>query len=319
MNATSFILQKLKSLKKDASSDNQVGKALVDKIQQIVLSKKFRKYSANETLVKTIHNAINQAVENQTPVQFLFPQGAYKLWRLPESPNVDWADLFFVMHIAKPLCEICAIHKPGVVFDFLVDDLIIVKMNNVPLAHIESYIKSLWGLIDFVKKFLPDNFDFKITGVSKLFDSEEQYWERVYKNLETTPLPELTDSQAAMIEMNVKLSSEHSKDTKWREKIMQLHNAHMAAKREPGYHLGRDDKILLFTTPLPSGAYVSIGTTKNSVAKHWCGVGALGKKDGDFEMTILPPSKIPANFETKWENVAVPGLDGDNFKKIRIL
>jgi hypothetical protein len=319
MNATDFILQKLNALHKTPAANDLPDNVLIARIQQIVLSKKFRKYHANEELISTVHDAIVQSVKTKTPVQFLFPQGGYKLWRLEEAPYADFAELFFLMHVAKPLAEICALYKPGVVFDILFDDLILEKMNNLPLSDIRAYIHSFEKTARFLKTFLPDNFNFKITGISTLFDSEEHFWDRVNKNLENRPLPEITDRQKEMIEMNIKLRPEQADDPKWREKVKQLMDAYMATKREPGYHVNRQDKVLLFTAPLPSGTYVSIGTTKNSIAKHWCGVGALTKKDDAFEMTVLPPSRIPAESETVWEKVSLPGLDSDNFKRIRIL
>jgi hypothetical protein len=319
MSATDFILQNLNALKRAPAADSLTGEALVDEIQRIIFSKKFRKWAASEQLAATVRGAISLAVKAQTPIKFLFPQGAYKLWRLDGSPNADWAELFFIMHIAKPLSQICSIYRPGVEFDLLLDDIIIAEMNNLPRSDIQDYIDSLHRLFDFMKAYLPANFTFKTTPVSKLFDTEEQYWASVKENAAATVQPTLTEEQKAMVELNVKPAPGYDEDPLWREKIMHLHDAHMKTKRERGYHLGRDDKVLVFSMPLPSGAYLSVGTTKNSVAKHWCGVGALLKKDDGFEMIILPPSRIPADSDTTWESVAIPGLAGPNFQKIRVL
>ncbi|MCL2439566.1 MAG: hypothetical protein FWD15_03580 [Alphaproteobacteria bacterium] len=322
MSATDFLMQSLTALKKEPVEHNLPPEELIEKIFRIIVSKKFRKYSAKPELYATIKSAVSLALKNQTPLPFLFPQGAYKLWRLAETPRADWGELFFLMHVAKPLCEICALHKPGVEFDVLLDDIIVERMNNIPLADMQAYIDSYKATAKFLKRFLPDNFNIKFTGVSQLYESEAAYWAAVEKNLKEIPMPTLDDYWRQVIELNYKPTPATAADPLWREKSKQIHDAHMTAKRAPGYHLDRDDKVLFFAQPIANPAYLSVGTTKNSIARHWCGVGVLKRRGDSFEMTNLPPSRIPPATETVWEevNLPPPALSAEpNFKRIRII
>lgn len=131
-------------------------------------------------------------------------------------------------------------------------------------------------------------------------------------------LPEINDAQKAMVELNTKPTDAQLKDPKWREKVYHLHNAYLATKAGTGYHKGRPEKILVFTQPLPSGATISVGTTKSSIMKFWVGVGVLQPKGDSYNQIILSPSQLEKAKFT-FEEVDFDGLHGKNFKRIRIL
>jgi len=61
---------------------------------------------------------------------------------LPESPEVDWAEVFSLIYYTKWVKQILAIYKPGVWFDFYSDDVILEIMDNVPKEDTERYISS---------------------------------------------------------------------------------------------------------------------------------------------------------------------------------
>ncbi|OGL32404.1 hypothetical protein A3E76_02565 [Candidatus Saccharibacteria bacterium RIFCSPHIGHO2_12_FULL_44_22] len=325
MTAQDYIQLKLNELKKPVSlerpGDND---QLIEAIFKALMSKKFRKYSANEDLQKHVRNAIRINVEKNEPINVTFLQGAYKLWRLEETPEADWAELFSLMYYSNWVKPVCEIYQPGVWFDFFVDDLIVPKLDNVDLADIEAYIRSYQTLVDFLKPYQPSNLKMTITTVGSKFSSPEAFNESLQRNVEKltaeTPggLPELTESQRAMVELNTKPTDEQLKDPKWREKVYHLHNAYMATKAEPGYHKGRPEKIMAFTQPLPSGTTISVGTTKDSVMKFWVGVGVLKPSDDSFRQIILSPGQLKeTRFE--FEDVRIEGLEGKNFKKVRVL
>lgn len=324
MTAQDYIQSKLEELRQpDLISVPKNNDEIERAIFKALMSKKFRKYSANEDLQKYIKNAIHLNVEKNEPINITFLHGAYKLWRLQESPEADWAELFSLMYYTKWVKPICEIYKPGVWFDFFVDDIIISKLDNVDVSDIHAYIKSYQGVIDFLKKYQPSNLRMTITPVSSQFASEDAFYESVQKNLEKLTadlpggLPELSDSQKTMVELNVKVTDEQLKDPKWREKVYRLHNAYMMTKSEPGYHKNRPEKILAFNQPLPSGTTISVGSTKDSIMKFWIGVGVL-KKTGDTYRQIIYSSNQLNSGVFDFEDIDIEGLSGKNFRKIRI-
>ena len=97
-----------------------------------------------------------------------------------------------------------------------------------------------------------------------------------------------------------------------------MHDAYITmTKRETGYTF-RPDKILAFTQPLPSGNFLAVGSTKDSIAKFWTGVGALKPKDDSFRQIILSPKQLQ-NAKFDIQDITISGLRGKNFAKIRLL
>lgn len=101
-------------------------------------------------------------------------------------------------------------------------------------------------------------------------------------------------------------------------KIYRKHNAYLKIKGETGYHKDRQDKILVFSQPLPSGTAVSLGTTKSSIAKFWVGVGALKVSGNSYKEIILSPKQLK-NANYAWQDIYIDGLEGQNFQKIRVV
>lgn len=325
MTAQDYILTKLEELKKPLNiSLPQDIDGLIEVIFKYVMSKKFRKYAANEDLRVHIRNAIKINVEKNEPINITFLHGAYKLWRFEEAPEADWAELFSLMHYSNWVKPICEIYKPGVWFDFFVDDLIITRMNNIPKEDVDVYISSYQNVINFLTNYQPRNLKMTVTPLCGQFASEEEFDESLQRNYAKIAegdfggLPTLGDSQKATIELNVKLTEKQLQDPKWREKVFHLFKAYLLTKTELGYHKGHPEKILAFTQPLASGTAISVGSTRSSVVKFWVGVGVLRPKDDGYSQIILSPNQLE-NVKFIVESVSIKGLKGKNFNSIRVI
>lgn len=315
MTAEQYIQSELEKLK--TPLDLRPEADLEAQIVRLLLSKKFRKYSANDALIQHIKDVVHNSVSNNQPINLTFLHGAYKLWRLDESPEADWAELFALMYYTKYVKPICEIYEPGIWFDFFVDDWIVEIMDNISSEEIDAYIESYQKTIDFLKAYQPTNLKMTTTRVSSCFASRDEFDKKLAEKLSTLPLPELSESAAKTVELNVRQTETTTLDPLWREKIFQLHNAYLGIKSEAGYHKNRPDKILVFNQPLPSGTTISLGTTKSSIAKFWVSVGALRPSNGSYKMVVLSPSQLEsANYD--WQDVNV-GIEGKNFSKIRTL
>lgn len=323
MTAKEYIEKKLAELKSGtkAAADLKSTKDLADFIFKTVMSKKFRKFSVSPDFLPHIHGAIENSIENNQPIKLVFPFGGYKLWRLEETPEADWAELFTLMYYAAWLKPIADVYKPGVWFDFSSDDMIVERLNNIPKSDTESYAKSFNEIINFLKNYLPENIEFTLTPVSLLYAPEE--FEKDLKDSiaimqkELGGLPVLDEHAKSMVELNVKLKPGQDSDPLWREKTELLHQAYYIVSRRRPYNRAKD-KIPVFCIRTKAGNYLSVGTTKTSVAKFWVGVGALKKKDNEFKEYILSPSQLKSSSFTK-EKISIKGLEAKNFKSIRII
>ena len=324
MTAQDFIQSELKAL------PVKLGLGLLDdkdellkEITRLTLSKKFRKYSVSQDPMEHIKASIEANVKLGEPIKFTLPFGAYKLWRLQQSPEADWAELFSMMYFTQWLKPICEIYEPGVWFDFFSDDVIIPRMNNILKEDLVTYKGSFEALLKFIKPYQPDNMQMTLTRVIDQYDSQQAF-EKDYENqlaqLKSSlkdGLPELSDQEKAMIEFNVKATPAQLKDPKWREKVMLIHNSYAAVGgRRPHYRPIEQRKIMVVCTPL--WGMLCVGSTKASTVKFWVGAGVLKKQDETFRPLIMSPSQLE---KSKYEiqQIDIKGLSSKNFDSIAVL
>lgn len=309
-------LQKLSQIK-----NKFVEQSINKDIFEVIKAKKFRRYFASDTLLKNIEEAINYNVAKKSPINFTFLQGSYKLWRLKESPKVDWAEFFALIHYSTLVKPILAMYEPGVVFDFYVDDLIMERISNYTRDEILSYHKSFKDVMDFIVPYCPENLRFKITTVSSRFHSEADFWNKLSNAIEKQENPEkmkLNDSMTAMIDLNYRQTLENNLDVFWREKLMRIHNAHSSLEERLEY---RQEKGKILAMPhhyTGSDSRLFLGSTRDSIVKYWIGVGALKIKAGGFLPTVLSPKQL-SDAKFSIHQVEIKGLDANNFRLIRVL
>lgn len=327
MKPQEYILSQLELLKSPFLSETKSkdDKELVEAIFATLMSKKFRKYSVPEENQKIIKLALEKNIVNQESIHITWPFGGYKLWRLDEAPEVDWAELFTMIYIAKWLKPVCAIYPKGVTFTFWFDEVVISQMNNIPQSDLDTYRKSFTDLLEFIKPWLPENLEFETFLERSQYESNEAFqeglkieMENLKKSREANPEP-LSDDAIRSIEMNVKLTPEQAKDPLWREKIDLMHYAYYNLQEKqhrvrPSYTNANITAFATFFEP----NVIPIGTTKTSIARFWVGVGALKRRGDSFIETILSPSQIE-NTKAEWIPVEIKGLSGKNFKKLRVV
>jgi hypothetical protein len=325
MRAQEYIQSKLEALQQPLNLPKpQTNNELAEAIFKLLMSKKFRKYAATLECIEHIRQSIRGHLKDGTPINVTFTHGAYKLWRFTEAPEVDWAELFAAMYYTKWLAPICEMYEPGVHFDFFVDDLIIPKLNNIPLSDVEAYKQSYQKLLHFLKPYQPANFMMTITGVGDQFASPEAFDKQLAEDVQayaaTLPggLPEVTEARRAMIDLNVRQDIEVKSDPSWMAENTLVHDAYISKTKRGANYTFRPDKILAFTQPLSSGVFLGVGSTKDSIAKFWVGVGALKARDDSYRQLVLTLSqleKTPSVFEA----VSIAGLDSKNLKDIRVI
>jgi len=323
MKSNEYIQSKLDELKQSLAAEAPSDKdALKAEIFRLLMSKKFRKYSVTSEYQQHIKNAISICVDQNEPIKLVLFFGGYKLWRLEESPQVDWAEMFSLMYYSDWLRPVCQIYRPGVWFDFFFDDTIAVMLNNLDPSETEEYRQSFLRLLKLIKEFAPQNLKFTCTRLIDQYANRQEFEDdlqdkmaKLKKDLGDN-FSELDEKRREIIEMNVKVSEEQKNDPKWREKVALMHDAHFLLSKSRPYYI-TDNKIFLSTARITIGA-LAVGTTKRTIAKFWCGVGVLQKDGDDFHELVLSPKQLAtAKFST--QKVSIPGLVGKNFNKIRIL
>ena len=326
MKAQEYILAELSQLKTPVEpapapkSQNE----LADTILKLLTSKKFRKYALSEAYAKHVKDSVYASVAANEPIKIVFFGGCYKLWRLDEAPEADWAELFAYMHFTRWLKPICAIYKPGVWFDFLLDDYIIQRLNNISEADVEAYRASRDMVLESIKPYQPDNLTMTHTSEGSLFATRQDYEDSLERALKQTAeslpggLPVLSEAGAASVELNTRATPQQLADPTWREKVELLHRSYYAARNGTGYYAPETHKIIAFTQPFAPGMPLAVGSTKDTIAKYWVGIGALKPKDDSFRQMVLSPRQL-TNATFDWQEMSIQGLHGKNFSKIRVM
>ncbi len=314
MLAKEYIKKRLEGIKDDTKV--KLDKNLEDFIFDKIMSKKFRKYSVSQKANELVREAIILNINKNEPIKIAIPFGSYKLWRLEEYPEPDWAELFAMIYYAYWLKPITDVYSPGVWFDFCGDDAVLELMNKITEIDTEKYKKTFRNLILFIQPYLPENFKYTFSPVSERYSSKEEFLldlNAKKEDLKNRGLPPLTQDQIDMIDLNVKV--ENDEKVNYIENQL-LHDAYLAVSKRRIHHK-QPDKILISATPFGDRTSLPVGTTKSSVVKFQTGAGVLRKRGDIYQECIYSPSQVEsANFT--WEKVELPGLEGKNFCKIRV-
>lgn len=292
------------------------------RIGALLLSKRFRKWSVPPEHRATILQAVRNAVENRAPIELVCGFGGYKLWRFAEAPEAEWAELFALMHYVRWLAPVAALYEPGVSLTFTSDDVVVGRLNNLRPDEIEAYAKSFSALLDFVGGFAPRNFALSLFRFGSLYEPAEfeadlaaRVAERMAYN--RGGYPPLQDWARKAIDLNVRPRPGQAQDPQWREKLHAVHLSYYSILKRRAY-VENPRLIRVAYTRDPGAACIPVGTTKSSVAKFWVGVGALRQTGAGFAETVLSPAQLRgAGFG--WAPIAIDGLHGRNFRRLRIL
>ncbi len=325
MTAQEYIQSSLKQLQEPLVLPRpKTQDELIETIFRLLTSKKFRKYALSEEYAAYVKDSIRANIEADEPIKIVYFGGCYKLWRLDEAPEADFAELFSYIYFTRWMQPICATYKPGVWFDFLLDDYIVPRLSNISEDDVNAYRTSRDAVLDFIKPYQPENLNMTHTGEGSLFTSRKAFddsLELAIKNLaDSLPggLPELDDAGTASVELNTHVTPEQQADSKWRKKVELLHSAYYMARNETGYYAPETHKIISFTQPFAPGKPLAVGSTKDTVAKYWVGVGALKRNAAGFRQLVLSPKQL-ASAAFDWQDVSLLGLNGKNFHKLRVL
>lgn len=332
MKAQAYLETRLKNCSRyrltDQDEEYLEKSGISDFIFKKLTSKKFRKWAINEESEKNIREALKINIDNNEPIKFTYPFGGYKLWRLPTSPEVDWAEFLAIAYYCKYVAPVLQVYQPGVEFLFSSDDLIIERMNNILRQDTDKYFDSFTVLLKEFSKYFPQNMKMEIKRVSDLYQPEELEEElsghierlrKEYPDMDKTRKEAMLKTSELNINFQGKddLTAMPIQDKQ--EKLMMgtiYHDAQCSLSRRRDLVRGKD-KIVIFTTKIPNA--IPIGTTKASVTKFWTGFGILEKNAESFKDRILSPRQLTDLEKNNLITEQTDLIDLKNLKEIKIM
>jgi pyoverdine/dityrosine biosynthesis protein Dit1 len=294
-------------------------------IYRKITSKKFRKWAVDASAEQQIKQAIHRNVTMNKPISFTFPFGGYKLWSLPTSPEVDWAEFFSIAYYLQWVAPIAATYQPGVHFLFSSDDVVVERLDNIPPDDTKAYFASFQKLITAFTPHLPKNIHLEIKRIGDLytkdeFDRELDKQIPLMKKMYETPDPERYKAMLKTSVLNYQWNG--VKDlTKLTDKEKEsfvalgpiIHDAYGKLEKRRAF-IRAADTIVTFCMPIPDA--IALGTTRTSIAKFWMGQGILEKREDSFIERILTPNQITTLTTVQHETEAINLIALHNFKTI---
>lgn len=291
-------------------------------------SKKFRKLKMSTECIEHTQSAIKHQIASNQPLAFVFPQGGYKLWRLPTTPNVDWAEFFNIAYIIAYLSPIASCYKPGVILKYYHFDRLMELHDNLTPSEIKSYKTSFTSLLHEFNTYLPKNFQLQLTTENDLYpgDVYTDVIESDFKRAEAEFDAFDKKRQEAWVKsaiLNIKLNGRedwsklNQKD--FEDKIRKAciyENAATYCLTKVWSEVITKNTILIFVKPIAFG--IAIGSTRTSTAKHWVGYGVLEKDAHGFYERILTPSQLQNTTNIPHTRQLVNIVPGNNFTSIDI-
>lgn len=333
MTATEYITDQLENCShyQLSSDDRSVieSQGLETYIYSRLTSKKFRKWAVDTESERQVKRAIAINIGQGKPLQFRFPFGGYKLHGMPGSPEVDWAEFFSIAYYCKYLAPVAAAYEPGIEFKFSSDDVIIERMDNVPVADTNVYFDSFTKLLGQFGEHFPLNFKMDIVRISDLYDDKVAMEQELAVNVDKFKKyyadevdPSKKDRMLKISALNIQWDG--AKDLTGlseaeRQAIVDMgpvyHDAYCALSKRHEFNRG-EDKIVIFTTVISNA--IAIGTTKSSVTKYWTGFGVLETRGSNFVARILAPSQL-AEWDKRPHRVErIDLLGSDNFAQLSV-
>lgn len=281
-------------------------------------SKKFRKWKIQPACEKRIKKAIETAILNKHELQVILPAGAYKLWRLPSFPEVDWAEFFNLSYVLKYLAPIWALYPKGVTFNYYLFTLLMQKSNNLSAEEVKLYIDSFQTLINLFLKFTPPNL--KISIVKDVdFYAENEYFSILEKSLvnaatvfDQFPI-ERKEKYLKSSRLNIKGDADEEKI-----KLGALYEVAGNVDCFPKINewVFDKDKIIIF--PQSKTEFIGIGSTHSSITKYWTGFGVLEKNKDGFNDRILSPRQFEMVNKLTYDTVPTKIINLKNFSDIQV-
>ncbi len=297
---------------------------------QQITRKKFRRWKLPDAARARVETALDYCLPRKLPLLVRLRFGGYKLWRLPSTPEVDWAEFFAIAHIASYLAPIVATYQPGVKMLFMSDDVFVETLNNVPKASTEAYYQSFQRLLQEFQQYFPRNFSLEMKRHSSLYPSEaawRQEFEEKIKEIEPTWKSQLTPEKlkSALATSALNIQWDGVKDLRGltapeKEKLVErgamLHEALVKVPTIRSFSDNNPAMFSIFGGQLPS--VVSIGTTKTSITKFWVGIGVLEERADEYFDRILSPKQITSMQEVKKVEAPVRLIPLKNFSSIPV-
>lgn len=169
-----YLKELLTNIKSYSLTPDEEKKAQHDKAGFIIdklMRKKVRRRISEETL-KLTKQKVEEQVKNNLPICLVMPFGGYKHFWNTSHPEPDWAEVFHICWMIEYVLPILAIYKPGIILEYVSEDLILPRMNNYSEEVLDIYSSEFRKLLEWYSKYTPENLEFRYWRVSEKYNKQ---------------------------------------------------------------------------------------------------------------------------------------------------
>ncbi len=136
-----------------------------------LMRRNFRRRVGPDTF-ESVKRNVAASVKEQRPVHFVIPFCASKHFWNSSYPEPDWAELFHLHFMTEHLLPIAAAHEPGIIVEYISQDLILSRLDNYPEEALEAYSTVFPLLLKTFQALVPANFEFRYSRLAELCDGQ---------------------------------------------------------------------------------------------------------------------------------------------------
>lgn len=289
--------------------------------------KKFRRHELVDKTRQAISEKVAISIKEDKPLHFVIPFGGYKHFWNPSYPEPDWAELFNFRYLAEYVAPVLAVHKPGVIIEYMSEDVILNRMNNYPQKALDRYSEIFRQVQSWYSQYIPKNLKFRffrvgerckgdkiVKTIEKLLTQRRKAFAELSKEQKKQELHRSFRSVFWGGDKDLTNLSEHDKEERVIEsRLIELAYYETESKPEfMGNYLGEDNHICIcfsFGTTHDNDEYqdLTLGSTYGSLVDFWIGRGILTQKDGTFRPRIISRNQYAA-LKNKLETIPVEKL-----------
>lgn len=276
-------------------------------IVQKLLRKRFRKQKVHPDTAADINGKIDRSIKGQNPLHFIIPFGGYKHFWNPSHPYPDWAELFTLRFLTEWVVPILAVHKPGVIMEFISEGVIVPRMNNYPEEAIEQYSQGFTTLLDTYCTYAPPNFDIRFFRIQDRYDKDKlieevekrlpEKWKRWDTYSDAQRVVELKRSRRSVLwkgkEDLTKLSEQEKEKRIIESRLLELAYYEVESSHEflDDYFIEDNHIPICFSFGLSpdnmKNPWLTLGSTYASTVDFWIGRGILEERTDRFIHRIV--------------------------------
>lgn len=307
-------------------------------IVQSLSRKKFRRKLTPKAR-QILKDKVIACLDAKKPIHFTIPFGGYKHFWNESHPEPDWAEIFNLVFLVEYVTPILAVHAPGVIIEYISEDLILPEMNNYPESALDAYAKNFNELVNYFNKRLLSNLQIKFFRIGDRYDKTKIIADTLsvipqklieFKKLSAPQREiELHRSVRSVMWRGRKdltgLSDLEKENRIIKSRLIELSYYATEAKPEflGDYLNGNDHICLCFSyglSPDNISEDVTLASSYGSVVDFWIGRGILVCQNGRFIPRIVSKSQY-ASFMPYLRKIFIesPCLPHQNYRDIEIL